>query len=106
MNQSTNDRKGILCGGNWIVDHVKVIDRYPNENMLVDILDEHISVGGGPNNVLTNLAKLNTAMPLYAMGLVGDDQDGDFIYSELSKFEIDISGLKKTDRKKLSCPSS
>lgn len=102
MSNSRDNRKGILCGGNWIVDHVKVIDSYPNENMLIDIRDEHISVGGGPNNVLTNLAKMNTALPLYAMGLIGDDSDGEFIYRELSKYEIDLSGLKKTEQKKTS----
>jgi sugar/nucleoside kinase (ribokinase family) len=96
------DRKGILCGGNWIVDHVKVIDTYPGENMLVDIRDEYVAVGGGPNNVLTDLAKLNAGIPLYAMGLIGDDQDGSFIYDELAKHEIDIGGLKKTDQKRTS----
>jgi sugar/nucleoside kinase (ribokinase family) len=96
------DRKGILCGGNWIVDHVKVIDTYPGENMLVDIRDDYVAVGGGPNNVLTDLAKLNAGIPLYAMGLIGDDQDGSFIYDELAKHEIDISGLKKTDQKRTS----
>jgi sugar/nucleoside kinase (ribokinase family) len=96
------DRNGILCGGNWIVDHIKVIDTYPGENMLVDIRDEYVSVGGGPNNVLAGLAKLNAGIPLYAMGLVGDDQDGRLIYDELSKLEIDISGLKKTDQKRTS----
>ena len=96
------DRNGILCGGNWIVDHIKVIDTYPGENMLVDIRDEYVSVGGGPNNVLAGLAKLNAGIPLYAMGLVGDDQDGRFIFDELSKLAIDISGLKKTDQKRTS----
>jgi sugar/nucleoside kinase (ribokinase family) len=102
MKATSNPRKGILCGGNWIVDHVKVIDTYPGENMLVDIRDEYVSVGGGPNNVLTNVAKLNAGIPLYAMGLIGDDQDGSYIYSELSKLEIDIKGLKKTDLKRTS----
>jgi sugar/nucleoside kinase (ribokinase family) len=102
MSHTSNHRKGILCGGNWIVDHVKIIDTYPSENMLVDILDEFVSVGGGPNNVLTNLAKLNADIPLYAMGLIGDDQDGEFIFHELSKYKIDVGGLKKTDLKRTS----
>lgn len=102
MSNSRDNRKGILCGGNWIVDHVKVIDSYPNENMLIDIRDEHISVGGGPNNVLINLSMLNMNLPLFALGLIGDDQDGDFIYQELSKHKIELSGLKKTNQKKTS----
>ena len=27
-----SERKGILGAGNWIVDHVKVIDAWPNQD--------------------------------------------------------------------------
>jgi hypothetical protein len=37
--------KGIACAGNWIVDSVKVVDFYPPENALANILSE--SMGGG-----------------------------------------------------------
>jgi hypothetical protein len=29
-----SDRKGILGAGNWIVDHIKVIDAWPSQDTL------------------------------------------------------------------------
>lgn len=40
-----DQRKGIACGGNWIIDLVKVVDFYPPENALANILSQ--SQGGG-----------------------------------------------------------
>ncbi|MDA0811743.1 MAG: hypothetical protein O3C21_05050, partial [Verrucomicrobia bacterium] len=50
------ERNGILAGGNFIVDHVKVVDHYPEQEMLASILSESMSNGGGPYNVLKDLS--------------------------------------------------
>ncbi len=91
------NRKGIISGGNWIVDRIKLIDNYPKEGMLVTIKDEVISVGGGPNNVLVDLAKMETGIPLFATGLIGIDQDGDYILNELNKSDIDLTNMFRTN---------
>lgn len=91
-------REGIISGGNWIVDRIKLIDKYPGEGMLVTIRDEHKSVGGGPNNVLVDLAKMETGIPLFASGLIGEDEDGSYILEELGKYDIDRSNMFRTDR--------
>ena len=42
-------RKGILSGGNWIVDKLKFIDTYPQQDALANILTETTGNGGSPH---------------------------------------------------------
>ena len=69
-------RRGIACAGNWIVDIVHDIDAWPGKSDLVHIRDEVTGVGGGAANVVLDLAAFGTGLPLYAVGLVGDDDRG------------------------------
>ena len=66
-------RNGILAGGNWILDRTKIIDVYPAQDALANILAETSCNGGGAYNVLVDLARLQAPFPLAAVGLVGDD---------------------------------
>ena len=72
-------RTGILAGGNFIIDYVKIISAYPEQDMLADIRSETSSNGGGPYNVLKDLAAMHAGYPLEAAGLVGKDANGDWI---------------------------
>lgn len=92
-------RRGILAGGNFIVDRVKRIDHYPREQMLASILDESVSNGGGPYNVLKDLAHMNAPFPLEAVGLLGDDEDGDWIISDCQAAGIDTAQLHRTSKR-------
>ena len=86
-------RAGILAGGNWIIDHVKIVDRYPEQDTLASILGESRGTGGSPYNVLVDLAKLGAGFPLEAAGLVGDDADGRSILADCATFGIDASRM-------------
>ncbi len=88
-------RKGILVGGNWIIDQVKMIDVYPEEEKLVSIVAEYSSNGGSAYNVLKGLAKLKAGFPLSGLGLVGDDERGVCIIEECNCLGIDSSQIKK-----------
>ena len=68
-------RSGIIAAGNWLIDHVKLIDQWPPQDGLAHILGRTAGNGGGPYNVLKDLAKLRAAFPLEAIGLTGDDAD-------------------------------
>jgi hypothetical protein len=57
-------RHGILAGGNWIVDQVKITDVYPAQDALANILTESRCNGGGPFNVLKDLALMKAPFPL------------------------------------------
>lgn len=94
MEDTSNDRNGIIAAGNWIVDHIKVIDTYPVQDSLANIKDESFSNGGSPYNVLKNLAKLGASFPLKGIGLVGDDEFGKQIKSDCAKYGIDTTMLK------------
>ena len=91
-------RSGIICAGNWIVDLIHDLDRWPNESELVRIGTQARGVGGGPANVITALAKLETGLPLYPMGAIGEDEYGAFILKECRHLGLPTSGLiSKTD---------
>jgi len=90
-------RSGILAAGNLIVDHVKVIDKWPSEGMLSNVLHEERSTGGGPSNVLIDLAKMEVGIPLYVSGIVGADPDGVYIRERLNSFGIDTTNVHVTD---------
>ena len=86
-------RSGILSGGNWIVDKLKVIDTYPQQDALANILRQSIGNGGSPFNVLIDLAKLGAPFPLAGIGLVGDDSDGAWIRQQCAQHKIDATQL-------------
>ena len=94
MSQAT--RVGIVAGGNWIVDHTKIIDGYPPQDTLASILSQTSSNGGGPYNVLIDLAHLEAPFPLEAIGLVGDDAEGEFIRRDCQSHNIDVRQLRIT----------
>ena len=71
------ERSGLLAAGNFIVDRFKIIDYYPREEMLASILRESSGNGGGPYNILKDLAKMGADFPLAAAGLLGDDETGE-----------------------------
>jgi sugar/nucleoside kinase (ribokinase family) len=89
-------RRGILAGGNWIIDHVKLIDAWPAEDTLVSILSQSSSNGGSPYNLLVDLAHLRAPFPLAGVGLVGDDENGRVILADCRTHRIDTSQLHTT----------
>lgn len=96
MADSSSFRQGIAGAGNWIIDQVKVIDRYPQEDHLAIILEESQGSGGAPYNVLVGLRALDPALHLEAIGVVGDDIHGRFILDHLRSLEIDGALMRQT----------
>ena len=93
---ATNTRKGILAGGNWIVDQVKMVDCWPQRETLANISSQSDGTGGSPYNVLLNLAKLGAKFPLAGAGLVGRDAFGDYILNDLKQHKVDAHGIEAT----------
>ena len=94
--EKTNTR-GITIAGSIIVDIVNVIDVYPQKTMLSVIRKSSKAVGGCVPNTIIDLAKIDGNIPLTAAGLIGNDDNGDFILSELEKHGIDTSLIDKTE---------
>lgn len=91
-------RRGLLSGGNWIIDQVKLIDVYPAPEKLGNILGQFQGTGGGPYNVLMDLAKSGVSFPLYAAGLVGKDALGEQILADCRQHKIDAHWLTQTNK--------
>jgi len=85
--------RGILAAGNFIVDHVKVIDAFPEQDTLVHILEECEANGGGPYNLLKDLAAMGADYPLLACGVVGDDAKGRWIQQDCAAHRINTDQL-------------
>src|SRR5512136_712720 len=96
--KSANGRCGLLAGGNWIIDLVKMIDVYPQPEQLANIRSQSEGTGGAPYNVLIDLARSGTPFPLYAAGLVGKDALGEHILATCRQHKIDVQHLRTTPK--------
>jgi len=93
-------RQGILLAGNWIIDRVKLIDVYPEQDALATISSESQSNGGGPFNISKDLSRLFGGKPpfsLFAAGLIGADPDGDTILADCAEHGIDTAFLHRSE---------
>jgi sugar/nucleoside kinase (ribokinase family) len=91
-----SERRGIAAAGNWIVDNVKIIDTWPEEETLANILSESRGTGGAPYNVLANLALMGAPFPLTAIGVLGRDPDGDAIEAHMAALGV-TSHFRRSD---------
>src|SRR5690606_31146142 len=94
MSKNQMNRSGLLVAGNWILDQVKLIDKFPAEQSLVNILHEYTSNGGSAYNILMDLTKLEAPFPLEAVGLVGNDFNGVRIVDHCREVGIDVRQLQ------------
>ncbi len=92
-----NTGMGILAGGNWIIDNVKIVDVYPKEEKLANILKESTSNGGAPYNVLKAISKMGFQFPLKGIGAIGNDERGEYILNECRELKIDSSQIRKVE---------
>lgn len=85
--------QGILFGGTMVVDLVKVIDVWPEQGTLANIVDLTTSVGGCALNNPINLKVLDPSLRVGTMGLVGDDDRGKFIRRTLESRGVEQAGV-------------
>ena len=93
LGKKTMKRNGIVAAGNLICDRIRIIDTWPREGMLSTVLHEEKSTGGSSCNVLVDLARMETEIPLYACGILGDDPDGRFVKATLENLNIDTANV-------------
>lgn len=96
IKKSGNTRSGLLAGGNWIIDQVKLIDVFPQREQLANIRTQAQGTGGSPYNVLVDLAHLGAPFPLLAAGYVGKDKLGEEILADCADQKIDTKYLTAT----------
>ena len=91
-----SERKGIIAAGNMLVDHVHQINGWPQLGWLAEITHSERATGGAPLNVLLTLAKLHVGLPLQAVGLTGEDADGDYILAMLEQYHVNRQHVRRT----------
>ena len=93
-------KKGICCAGNMIVDITYPIETWPKQNELTHITEGiQNSTGGSVCNTITDLARLDPSLPLYASGFAGYDAEGEFVLQEMGKYpNINLSMVKRDGR--------
>jgi sugar/nucleoside kinase (ribokinase family) len=94
---TANHQQGIACGGVWVVDLVKVVDHYPQQNSIAYISEMSRGGGGSAHNVIINLAKFDANLPVYAVGVIGNDAYGDYLVEECHCFpNVNVDQLRRT----------
>lgn len=93
-------KKGICCAGNMIVDITYPIETWPKQNELTHITEGITnSTGGSVCNTISDLARLDPKLPLFASGFAGYDAEGEFMLEEMRKYSnIDLSMVKRDGR--------
>lgn len=82
-------RRGFITGGSWCVDRNKLIEFWPEEDSICEILSEERRNGGSGSNLAIDMKKLDPAIPVETIALVGDDDDGRFLQAEADRYGID-----------------
>ena len=92
------ERSGIIAGGNFILDLTRVIDQYPAEETLANIVSTDASNGGAAYNVLKDLALMGVNFHLTGIGMIGKDDAGHRILNDCKKLGIQSDGILTTDK--------
>ena len=89
--------KGIAVAGNMIVDMLYPISGFPKPGELTTITGQVArSTGGCLCNDIIDLAVLDSALPLTALGRVGRDEAGDFVLGKLRAYpNINLDQVKR-----------
>ena len=89
--------KGIAVAGNMIVDMLYPISGFPKPGELTTITGDVVrSTGGCLCNDIIDLAALDSALPLTALGRVGWDEAGDFVLGKLRAYpNINLDQVKR-----------
>ena len=89
-------KHAIALAGNIVVDSIKSIDQYPGKLELTAIKRVERSLGGAVPNVGMDLARLDPALPLKAVGFAGADDNGAYALDTLSRWpSIDLSDVRR-----------
>ncbi len=83
----------ICVAGNIILDLLYSISGYPTPGKLTTITDISKTVGGAVCNVGIDIARLMPDVKVAGLGLVGEDENGDYILERLNAEGMDTSTI-------------
>ncbi len=83
--------KGIAVVGSILVDKINNIEKYPNSGQLTKIKSVEKCVGGLVPNVGIDLKTIDKNLKVFAVGKVGNDDDGNFVVNKMKSAYLDTS---------------
>jgi len=92
---SMDTRRGIVCAGNWIVDVVNDLARWPDKSDLVTIVDQSRGLGGGAANVALDLCAFEVDYPVIPVGGLGEDRLGDEVIEQVAARGMTTAHLQR-----------
>ncbi len=95
-------RKGIAVAGTTLVDKIYEISAYPSSGELTQISKIKFSVGGCVPNTASDIKNINPNLPVYAIGRIGADGDGEYVKKTLEDFGVDVSLFTQSKTEKTS----
>jgi sugar/nucleoside kinase (ribokinase family) len=90
-------RRGIVTGGTWCVDRNKLVEFWPAEDGIAEILAVETGNGGSASNLAIDIKRLAPDLPVETIGLVGNDEDGRFLLAAADAHGIDRRQIAITD---------
>ena len=86
-------RRGVLSAGTWCVDVNKSIPEWPVEDTMTTVVELDRQNGGSGSNMAIDLKRLDPDLPVEAMSVIGDDDDGRFLLRQCDAHGIGREGL-------------
>jgi sugar/nucleoside kinase (ribokinase family) len=90
---------GVICAGSIGTDYVVIVDQWPSESSLSCIHHQTKTGGGGAFNTIKDLRAMDKNLPLSIVGLLGSDDNGQWLINECKQSNIDTNQLVITDDK-------
>ncbi|MGH6924418.1 MAG: carbohydrate kinase family protein [Propylenella sp.] len=87
-------RTGVVTGGTWCCDHNKLVEYWPPEDGITEIISEELSGGGSACNMALDLKRLDSSFFVETIGVVGDDADGALILAQADELGVERSQLR------------
>ena len=82
----TEDKREIVFAGLLAVDRLKFVEAWPKPTGLTKITRQQSALGGLVCNCAIDMAKLAPEVPVRVVGAIGEDEPGELILSEFSKY--------------------
>ena len=89
-----SERRGVLSAGTFCVDFNKSIARWPEEDTSNEVMAIDRQGGGSGFNMALDLKRLDPEFPVEAMGVVGDDDLGRFLFDECDAHGVERAALQ------------
>ncbi len=93
---------GVAVAGLLVADVIKMISHYPEKGMLADVADVSYGIGRCVSNTAVGVKKLDPSIEVKSIGLVGNDDKGQFLKEKLRGYGINTSLIKTSENQETS----